>query len=325
MTRQGPFVETEILNSARPLAPVIKYIVPTFGWEQDIWTGGEEGAQHLIHHGVERRPPFTIIEEGAEWQKIRRVRRGGSVRVYLDRPWYSSGDGELLGVMLLPQLVPDSLKSYVTQWGMDPARNTKVPKGGLDITDFDNVVQGQRNLSIGERDDTKFNVAGFKVEYNNERQLWFCDIENAHLSPVVLTDFIQVANDRTLNVEKSQSGDKLFVRLEGVAFGGPEANRVEVRLEALIDEENKDFGWEPLITRRPPNPVVLDMVSVDTAACLWKWEGEIKVPLEVRGQRCRLVVSEYERFLADNEAPSMEILGIANKTPRMVYCDIVEF
>ena len=66
--------------------------------------------------------------EGA-WSFSRR--KGGGLRIYLDRPWYSSGEGELLGVVLWscapPQHaafeafeVPDFLKSYVTQWGKDP-------------------------------------------------------------------------------------------------------------------------------------------------------------------------------------------------------------
>ena len=29
-------------------------------------------------------------------------RTGGGLRIYMDRPWYSSGDGELLGVVVWP-------------------------------------------------------------------------------------------------------------------------------------------------------------------------------------------------------------------------------
>ena len=45
------------------------------------------------------------------------------MRVYLDRPWYSSGDGELLGIVLYNGSFPvdrEGWKPYVTQWGLDP-------------------------------------------------------------------------------------------------------------------------------------------------------------------------------------------------------------
>src|SRR5262249_35237508 len=56
-------------------------------------------------------------------------RRGGGLRVYLDRPWNVSGYGEMLAVVLPsaaatgdPNFTPakQPLKNYVTQWGNDP-------------------------------------------------------------------------------------------------------------------------------------------------------------------------------------------------------------
>lgn len=65
--------------------------------------------------------------------------RGGGLRVCLDRPWFSSGAGELLGVVLWgcvpPQQSAHSLRSpsptscrpAVTQWGMDPVWDAPPP------------------------------------------------------------------------------------------------------------------------------------------------------------------------------------------------------
>ena len=55
------------------MAPEPLYVLPTFRWERD--------------------------DEGNE---RRHVRRGKAVRVWLARPWFSSGDGEQLGVVLEP-------------------------------------------------------------------------------------------------------------------------------------------------------------------------------------------------------------------------------
>ena len=52
-----------------------------------------------------------------------RVRHGGGLRILLDRPWFSSGDGELLAIVLAqPANYPpdDKSRPYVSHWGNDP-------------------------------------------------------------------------------------------------------------------------------------------------------------------------------------------------------------
>jgi hypothetical protein len=61
----------------------------------------------------------TIEPDG----RRRHVRKGGGVRVYLERPWFSSGEGELLGVVLAngPESpANDLVQPYVTHRGRDP-------------------------------------------------------------------------------------------------------------------------------------------------------------------------------------------------------------
>jgi len=110
----------EIPASARPAAPKVLRVVPSFRWDEQVDALGVRT----------------------------RTRRAG-VRVVMDRPWYSSGDGEQLGVMLLaadpnpppPPPPPDpgpepgpgplpfavmsgpiapAVAPLVTQWGNDP-------------------------------------------------------------------------------------------------------------------------------------------------------------------------------------------------------------
>ncbi|MEO8221434.1 MAG: hypothetical protein ABI563_11685, partial [Specibacter sp.] len=102
----GDPVVLDIPSSARPAAPILLDAVPLLRWEQE----------------AEPEDPFG-------W---RRVRRSG-VRLWVGRPWFSSGDGELLGVLVFdtdewvqqgswqrqPKAVqaPDSATSL---WAADP-------------------------------------------------------------------------------------------------------------------------------------------------------------------------------------------------------------
>ncbi|HOO53781.1 MAG TPA: S-layer protein domain-containing protein [Methanothrix sp.] len=69
-SRSGPKIVLDIPNSARPPKPKVLYVIPAYGWREE-----------------------------EEFDRVKRYRSGGYLRVYLDRPWFASGDGELLGVV----------------------------------------------------------------------------------------------------------------------------------------------------------------------------------------------------------------------------------
>ena len=77
VTTEGDPLLLNIPSSRRPDPPDVKYIVPTWEWTTDDLDGDGFG--------------------------VRRVRTGGGLRVYLGRPWYSSGEDELLGIVLRRQ------------------------------------------------------------------------------------------------------------------------------------------------------------------------------------------------------------------------------
>ena len=78
ITSVGPKLRVDVPSSARPAPPDLKYIVPTWEW---------------------RTEPIDVESPLA----VRRVRTAGGLRVYLGRPWFSSGPDELLGVVLARQ------------------------------------------------------------------------------------------------------------------------------------------------------------------------------------------------------------------------------
>jgi hypothetical protein len=182
--------------------------------------------------------------------------------VYLDRPWNASGYGEMLAVVLPPPTLTEDpedhpegrpYKRFITQWGNDPiwlspfvsgiapkrgdfplARTAPDATGGWLPTDAPATESDQRpgpfvvtNLvppsAAGGASPPVVEVAPHDVRYDEERRLWYCDIEvgtssyypfirlalaryqpmsitGALLSSVVLADVMPLAADRWLNI-----------------------------------------------------------------------------------------------------------------------------
>ena len=188
-------------------------------------------------------PTFTWERKEDDVSVISR-RCGGGLRVYLERPWYSSGDGELLGVLLNPtgQFVEeeDPLRSYVTQWGLDPIwKSSGTIEAAPTLSDFTAASNKNTNVILDEIAGKSVHVAGHECTYDKDRRLWSADIvlnggsayfpfvrlalarfqpnsiARAHISRVVLTDFIQLVPDRTAAVT-IDSPTKLTVQVAGV-------------------------------------------------------------------------------------------------------------
>lgn len=125
LTRRGPAKELHILSTKRPDAVDLLYVVPSFKW-------------------VEEKKELTD-------NVVVSTRRGGGLRVYMKRPWYSSGNGELLGVILY------SSKKFVPVKAAPPKKDLKddfgvSPKGALNAAPYveqlsaDLVAGGQLNI-----------------------------------------------------------------------------------------------------------------------------------------------------------------------------------
>lgn len=318
----GERVTRWIPSSAPPPAPGVLYTVPTFGWVR-----AENGGRQT------------------SW------RRGAGLRVYLDRPWHASGYGEMLAVVLAPASFrgdpsqePSAApyKSFVTQWGNDPiwatgfvngiaprradfplARTEPDPAGDWlpkfappeerDQPPGPFPVTNLRHPGVPPFSNEGFvEIAPHDVFYDEERELWYCDIEiamaasyfpfirlalaryqpvsvgGAHLSNVVLADFMSLAPDRWLNVTQADDDGARRVGVFGATYsdsaGHAEAERspsmslrlldgsvvslvpaavspasvVDVWVERLEPALGEDFGWvrEPgAFVRRDDGPI----------------------------------------------------------------------
>ena len=112
-TVEGEPVVLDIPSSARPAAPVVLDAVPLLRWEAE----------------TEPDEPFA-------WRQVRR----SGVRIWLARPWFSSGDGELLGVLVFDtdEWVPGSDPNGL--WTRRP-KAQQAPDGATSLWGADPIAQ----------------------------------------------------------------------------------------------------------------------------------------------------------------------------------------
>jgi hypothetical protein len=304
----GARLRTWVPSSAPPPAPDVLYVVPTFGWLRAEQSTGTR----------------------TSW------RRGGGLRVYLDRPWNASGYGEMLAVVVPPaafagdpntQPAAKPMKNLVTQWGNDPSwlsayvagaapkrtafplsRTAPDPAGawlppGAPAPEADQPPGAFRVADLAHpalassESAPLVDIAPHDVFYDPVRRLWYCDIEvnqgssyspfirlalaryqpvsleRAHLSNVVLADFMQLTADRWLSIAPPAANGTRRVTLSGYrptdSSGALEARTspsmslripgqppvtltpapvakttvVEVWVERLNAARGEDFGW----------------------------------------------------------------------------------
>jgi hypothetical protein len=303
-----------IPSSARPPAPVVDALVPTVRWEGDAPRAG--------------------------WTKIRRTRLGDGVRIYLDRPWYASGDGELLALLLpegdegpAPEVAP-----LMTAWGADPI--WKAPEefaGGPLVADELAATAGDpvTQLPLVDRPGTVTAIP-YAVEWNAERGRWYADVELAgsdetnyapflrlglaryqpnSISPDVALSapvdggFVQLLPVRRLTADRHPDGT-ITVTIDGPAPAGPDHNWLELSIEVQGDQPSGELGWQPW-SERVPTLVAMDAMPVRAA---------VAAPGDVQG-RFRLVVREYERHPADTEVADGR--GDGTTRDRVVFAEVL--
>jgi hypothetical protein len=214
-------------------------VVPTFGWQRQ-----------------------------ADTNVKRSVRFGGGLRVYLERPWYSSGEGELLGVSLYNfgngnPIDREIWKCHVTQWGGDPIWKTDplvmaVPQ----MWNFPDESASEQGLSLEAPAPGRVDVVGYPVAFDEERQLWYADltintdsptyapfvrlalvryqphaIPDAKVSNVVLADFAQLTPSRAAIVTADPYHPRrLRITVSGVAPSGPKPMITGQQPTAPVDQ-----------------------------------------------------------------------------------------
>ncbi len=261
----GRTVSLDVPSSSAPGLPAVAGVVPAFSRQVS-----------------ETATSITVDHDG-------RV-----LRLHLDRPWFSSGIGELLGVAVDSPGAPEPV---LTRWGRDPL--TAGPGATVDPTTADFPAATE----VGTGVDGRFDVAGHEVTFDADRRLWTADVpidatfgyrpfvrlavcrfqphalDGQHASGTVGLDPLRLGAHRRVEVTQA-SGNQADVRLTGP----DDVNVVSVVLqEADPAIADADLKWHDVST------TVLSRSGTTAAAV---HEGLVGIPQT--GNERRLVVEDAE-------------------------------
>ena len=290
-------------STKAPPPPRVVEVVPAFSRQRT--TSGENGdSEHVVVHD------------------------GGVLRLYLERPWNVTGDGEQLAVLLerSPGEIPAA--SCV---GRDPiVDGTTVALTAASFT---------RNVAVAESADGLHDLVVHDVQYDAATSRWYTDIAvttsmyrpflrlvvaryqvdsiaGEALSRTVTLDPVRLGVSRTTLVRAGQATDTFDVTVTGPDHGGMSAddgsadlltNEVVVthqRVDSAIAD--KDLRWQVDVSA-----VRLQRVANGATTT---WSGTIDAPDD--GTPRRLVIAEHEPALTGDEVP---IAGI-----EVVHIDVVD-
>jgi len=298
VTKTGNAIALDFPSTARPVAPQVAWVVPTFGWTDQTTN---LGLQHT------------------------RTRGGGGLRVFLERPWYSSGAGEQLAVVLATAPVAagdQQLRDLVTQVGTDPIVRTEAVTAGFPaIGQFPLARDNKPSLTLPELSGRGVAVAIHDVQWDADRQRWACDIvlppgrvyqpfvhlalarfqpnslPGVELSAVTRLEWAQLAPDRSATVVLDALDlTKVTVTVNGWSTTGTDAvrnqpNAVSVILQTTSSLTPGDLDWT---TVGPVDGQLLAAAGRPDGTT--SWSGVVRLPKTRLLTSYRLVITEQEQY-----------------------------
>ncbi len=311
-------------SSARPTPPAISYVIPTYGWTKTATTS---------------------------------KRLAGGLRVYLERPWFSSGDNEQLAVVL-PWTSIHPQTRFHTQWGDDPIWSSQ---GKLGSTRPSTASFGSRAAGIASgiklaEDGSKASIVAYDVDFDPESDMWFADMQidpggayfpfiklvlarfqryslsGYELSPVAFADFAQLAPERSASILWSTSArgaTQLTVTVTGQTYSDSHVSKFHAGKRATVtaqferqivsqsEAEKHPTGWLPVGDELELAQLPLTLFQLIKGITTTTWRRTFTYPTTAGPYR--LVIREYEWHHTVDTPPSIVVL--TPQTSRLVYAD----
>ena len=319
-----------VLSTAAPERPQLDYVVPTFRW---------------------------TTEMGASLAHVTRRRAPGGLRIYMKRPWFSSGNDERLAVILCPsggRPVHPAVRACITSWGFNPLKQSDLMPPHPLVTDLKDAEHESCEMQVPTAwvsdeipaTDSSIVVASYPVQLEPRRSLVYCDLEldphqcffpmvqlalaryqpnalsAAQLSRTVRSEFVQLMPARVLRVEPA--GDGYSVRLEGNSYFDPQDETGELQTSLVsVHFESRDvtIADPHLGWRRVTDSVTLPPHK--QAAGDVVWQARLPQP-GINSQLLRLLVREYALFDTDASATDPQHTRSPERDGRLVFADAIE-
>ena len=289
-------VTLTVLSSVPPPAPPLLYVVPAF-----LWTDTYEGSSKTWYSGR------TML-----------------ARAWLSRPFLVSGDRETLGVLLFDPTsgVAPADQQSVSRWGADPARTIIAPIAREELTEA-NLCEAEQpieNCTLDNGD--KVRVKPCRIEYCEERQLWYADIPintqganapfvrlalvrwqpdalsspaDARVSRVTFADFIQLSPDRWVSIQRLTH--RQFAITVSGTFAPPDSNipaslqPLSLTLYCRWFALGNDLGWRPLTI-----PVQFTYTPPSGGSNVASWSTQLELPHSAYTRKYRILLRETDWF-----------------------------
>ncbi|MGB2702178.1 MAG: hypothetical protein WBC81_00825 [Chitinophagaceae bacterium] len=318
LTTEGNIMEkVNILSSARPVTPQVEYVIPTFEWNRT--TTGKKTVTGRI----------------------------SGLRVYLKRPWYSSGEGEQLAVVLLFPKISDNIGGSAgatyTTWGTDPAKLSAPLPNGITPrhTDFVNLKSENTDMvGVAEHPSAKVAVAAFDVKYDEDRQLYYADImfnagtayfpfvrlalaayqrhsvrkneTDCCLSPVVQAEYIQIPAPRASSVEFGASRRNVTVAISGTIARMAQVPEYRSRVDFIIESLDIPASEDTHISLdiKPVDIYQYVLKPTDIVNNAFFHSHQFQLPAEYSSKAFRIKVLEYELITYDPLKPNPNPGGV---------------
>ena len=267
--------------------------------------------------------------------------------MYLKRPWYSSGEGEQLAVVLMFPKVSDNLGGSAgatyTTWGTDPAKLSAPLSGGITPNHLSFVNLKPENIAmtaVVEHPTAKVAVAAFDVKYDKDRQLYYADImfnigaayfpfvrlavaayqkhsvkkndTDCCLSPIVQPEYIQIPAPRASSVEFGSSRRDVTVAISGSIAKMAQAPEYRSRVDFIIEPMDIPASEEAHISldRPPIDSYQYVLQPKDINNYLFLHSHQFQLPAAYSSKAFRIKVLEYELITYDPLKPNPNPGGV---------------
>ncbi|MFF4608028.1 hypothetical protein ACFY12_35495 [Streptomyces sp. NPDC001339] len=313
LSLRGELVEHVVLSSAQPAAPQVLDCLPTLAFET---SGSLPG-------------PFT------------RLRRGGGLRLWLARPWFTSGDGELLAVLVTDEGMEPERGSdpFISVMGRDPMHRS-APVSFPTAQHFPGATDVRTSLVLPDPtaffDGFTVTAVGYAPQFDEDSGLWFCDLdldtgeayfpfvrlalaryqphslEGQHLSPIVHTPVLRTLPKRLLTAEGT---DPLTLTLSG-----PNYLTDSLVPEVIVSLQSRDPALEDeALAWTTAEGSELFLETEDSHSHVQTYTGQFPLPSPLPPGPLRLLVTE-EALSGSDFAPSEDFGPLGRQ---LIYSDTV--